>query len=145
MMLDFKQIQDAIPHRYPFLLLDRVLEVKEGTYCKAVKNVSGSEPFFQGHFPNNPVMPGVLIIEALTQAAGIAISQSKANPSDVAFLLGGVDSSRFKQPVVPGDQLILEAWILSERKSFCFIKGVACVNEQVVATADVKLKLMIAS
>ena len=141
MILDFKQIQASIPHRYPFLLVDRVLEVRAGEYCKVVKNVSGSEPFFQGHFPNNPVMPGVLIVEAMTQAAGIAISQSKPNPSEVAFLLGSIDSSRFKRPVTPGDQLVLEAWILSERKNFSFIKGKACVDGKVVATADVKLMI----
>src|SRR3546814_46227 len=112
MELDVKQIMDRLPHRYPMLLVDRVLEMVPGKSIVAIKNVSMNEPFFTGHFPHHPVMPGVLIIEALAQAAALFSFEddSGVNPADkkIAYYLVGVDGARFRRPVVPGDQLRLE-------------------------------------
>jgi 3-hydroxyacyl-[acyl-carrier-protein] dehydratase len=109
--LDIAAILRGLPHRYPFLLVDRVLELEPGRRVVALKNVSINEPFFQGHFPGVPVMPGVLIIEALAQAAGIlAFRTLDTSPDERALIyFAGIDNARFKRPVVPGDQLVLEA------------------------------------
>jgi 3-hydroxyacyl-[acyl-carrier-protein] dehydratase len=109
--LDIAAILHSLPHRYPFLLVDRVLELEPGKRVVALKNVSINEPFFQGHFPGVPVMPGVLIIEALAQAAGIlAFRTLDTSPDERALIyFAGIDNARFKRPVVPGDQLVLEA------------------------------------
>ena len=111
--IDIHQILQTLPHRYPFLLIDRVLELDKGVYVKALKNVTINEPFFPGHFPARPVMPGVLMIEALAQAAAMLAFVTKgteAGSSTVVYLVG-IDGARFKRPVLPGDQLILEAWV----------------------------------
>lgn len=106
--MEFKDILDILPHRYPFLLIDRVLELDPGKSVVALKNVTANEPFFQGHFPGQPVMPGVLIVEAMAQAAAIMYDGDK-RISDGLRLLVGIDKARFKRQVVPGDQLILKA------------------------------------
>jgi 3-hydroxyacyl-[acyl-carrier-protein] dehydratase len=116
--LDIGAILDHLPHRYPFLLVDRVLEVDAGKRIVGVKNVSYNEPFFQGHFPGHPVMPGVLVIEALAQISGVlAFVTTGKRPADgYAYYLVGTDASRFKRPVVPGDQLYLESdWVAEKR------------------------------
>ena len=112
-MLDIQRILQKLPHRYPFLLVDRVLELEKGVRIKALKNVTYNEPFFGGHFPNRPVMPGVLMLEALAQAAALLSFESQdAEPDDKTVVyFAGIDGARFKRPVGPGDQLILEAWI----------------------------------
>jgi 3-hydroxyacyl-[acyl-carrier-protein] dehydratase len=112
--LDIKQIFERLPHRFPFLLVDRVIEIELGKRIVALKNVTINEPFFPGHFPHHPVMPGVLIVEAMAQAAGILglVSEDKDNaPKSTVIYLAGIDEARFKRPVVPGDQLILTATI----------------------------------
>ena len=112
--LDIKQILERLPHRFPFLLVDRVIEIELGKRIVALKNVTINEPFFPGHFPHHPVMPGVLIVEAMAQAAGILglVSEDKDNaPRNSVIYLAGIDEARFKRPVVPGDQLILTATI----------------------------------
>ena len=112
--LDIKQIFERLPHRFPFLLVDRVVEIELGKRIVALKNVTINEPFFPGHFPHHPVMPGVLIVEAMAQAAGILglVSEDKDNaPRNSVIYLAGIDEARFKRPVVPGDQLILTATI----------------------------------
>ena len=111
MKLDIKQILQLMPHRYPILLVDRVLELEPGVRIAAFKNVSVNEPHFQGHFPGHPVMPGVLIIEALAQAAAVLtyVTMKTSYPEGTLFLFAGIDGARFKRPVEPGDQLRLEA------------------------------------
>ena len=110
MKLDIIKILQLMPHRYPILLVDRVLELEPGVRISAIKNVSANEPFFQGHFPGHPVMPGVLMIEALAQAAAVLtyVTMKTSYPEGTLFLFAGIDGARFKRPVGPGDQLILE-------------------------------------
>ncbi|GAB2904437.1 3-hydroxyacyl-ACP dehydratase FabZ [Paralcaligenes sp. KSB-10] len=139
MELDIKGIMDRLPHRYPMLLIDRVLEMIPGKSIVAIKNVSMNEPFFTGHFPHHPVMPGVLIIEAMAQAAALFSFEddSGVNPADkkIAYYLVGVDGARFRRPVLPGDQLRLE--VVAERisRTICKYSGKATVDGQVAAEA----------
>lgn len=141
MELDVNQIMERLPHRYPMLLVDRVLEMVPGKSIVAIKNVSINEPFFTGHFPHHPVMPGVLIIEALAQAAALFSFEgnTELNPADkrIAYYLVGMDEARFRKPVVPGDQLRLE--VVADRISrvICKYTAKATVDGQVVAEAKI--------
>jgi len=116
--MDILEIKEYMPHRYPFLLVDRVVELNLGESIVAIKNVSVNEPFFNGHFPESPIMPGVLIIEAMAQAAGIlGFKTVNKKPADGSiYMFVGADKMRFKRPVTPGDQLTLKAWIISEKR-----------------------------
>lgn len=130
-------ILDNLPHRYPFLLVDRVLEVKANERIRALKNVSMNEHFFCGHFPGNPVMPGVLIVEALAQAAGILAHQSRSsNPTATVYYLAGVDNARFKRIVLPGDQLILEVSVEKAKRDIWKFKATAYVGDDVACSCD---------
>ena len=139
MQLDIKSILERLPHRYPMLLIDRVLEMVPGKSIKALKNVSINEPFFAGHFPHHPVMPGVLILEAMAQAAAIFSFADEAGlkPKDeeTLYYFVGIDGARFRKPVLPGDQLHIE--VVAERlgRSICKYQGHAFVDGQVVAEA----------
>jgi 3-hydroxyacyl-[acyl-carrier-protein] dehydratase len=136
--MDIHQILKKLPHRYPFLLIDRVLELDKGKRIKALKNVTINEPFFMGHFPHRPVMPGVLVLEAMAQAGAILSFETlDQTPDDnVVYYFGGIDAARFKRPVEPGDQLIL-AVTLDRMKSGVFkFSGVASVGDEVAATAQ---------
>lgn len=135
-MLDPREILKHIPHRYPFLLVDRVLEIEGDQRIVGVKNVSFNEPFFQGHFPNRPVMPGVLICEAMAQAAAILAHISRGD-MDKVFVLTGLDHVKFKRTVEPGDQLRLEITSLRHRGSFWKMQGMALVNGKLVAQAEI--------
>lgn len=137
--LDAEQIQRLLPHRYPMLLVDRVLEIssREEGIVVAEKRVGEGEPFLQGHFPGRPVMPGVLIIEALAQAGAIAINYWDPSPSHRVIALVGVDRARFRHPVVPGDTLTLRARVLRSRSDVVVAEGVASVKGQAVAEARV--------
>jgi len=140
MQLDIKDIISVLPHRYPFLLLDRVLELVPAKTIRALKNVSVNEPFFTGHFPEHPVMPGVLIVEALAQAAAVLSlvgeNSLKADEGEKnLYYLAGIDDARFRRPVVPGDQLILEVTAERLGRSICRYQGRALVDDQVVAEA----------
>jgi 3-hydroxyacyl-[acyl-carrier-protein] dehydratase len=142
-MMDIYQILKQLPHRYPILLVDRVLDIEKGVRIKALKNVSVNEPFFTGHFPSRPVMPGVLMIEALAQAAGILSFETLGRRSDATsvFYFVGIDGARFKRPVVPGDQLRLEVEILRFAKSISKFRGVATVDGAVAAEAELMCTL----
>lgn len=131
------EIQELLPHRYPFLLVDRVVAFDPGVSITAYKNVTVNEPFFPGHFPGAPVMPGMLILEALAQAGGILVSKSLDEPlGDRVFLFTGVEKARFRRPVVPGDQLILRCFDLKRRMTLCKMRAEATVDGQLVAEAE---------
>ena len=142
MMMNLEEIKKILPHRYPFLLVDRVLEVKKGKYCKALKNISGNEEVFQGHFPSQALLPGVMIIEALAQTAGIVIHSGKvdASSSEIVFF-AGIDKAKFRIPVVPGDQLVLEISLINQRRNFWVFEGKASVDNKLAAQAEIKLML----
>jgi 3-hydroxyacyl-[acyl-carrier-protein] dehydratase len=141
--IDIRGIMEYLPHRYPFLLVDRVLELEHGKRIVAIKNVTINEPYFVGHFPHLPVMPGVLMIEALAQAAGILSFETLGRRSDASsvFYFVGIDGARFKRPVVPGDQLRLEVEILRFAKSISKFRGVATVDGAVAAEAELMCTL----
>lgn len=136
--LDINEVMKHLPHRYPFLLVDRVLDFEEGKSLRAIKNVTINEHFFQGHFPHVPVMPGVLIMEALAQATGILSFKTTGNlPSDESlYYFVGIDKARFRKPVEPGDQLVLEVTLERRIKDVWKFKGKALVDGKVVASAD---------
>lgn len=134
--LNIEKILELLPHRYPFLLVDRVLEFKENKYLKAVKNISANEPFFQGHFPYRPIFPGVLILEAMAQATGILAFKSigKLEAGEI-YYFAGIDEARFKRPVIPGDQMIMEVTFKKTRRSLTRFKGKATVDGKIVCEA----------
>ncbi len=134
---DIQGIMELLAHRYPFLLLDRVIEVVPGDKVTALKNVTINEPFFQGHFPGRPIMPGVLIIEAMAQAGGIlAYLTASAEQRNRLIYFMGMDKVRFRKPAVPGDQIIFEAKILKFRSRAAKMSGTASVDDQLVAEAE---------
>jgi len=142
--MDIQEIMKLLPHRFPFLLVDRVTEVKPGEELTAIKNISINEPFFQGHFPIKPIFPGVLIIEALAQATGLlafATQNVSADDGSSLFYLVGVDKARFKTPVGPGDQLELNVKIVKSMRGVWKFSAVAKVEGAVVASADLMCAL----
>jgi 3-hydroxyacyl-[acyl-carrier-protein] dehydratase len=137
-MLDVREIFKQIPHRYPFLLVDRIIEVEADQRIVGIKNVTFNEGFFQGHFPNRPVMPGVLICEAMAQVGAILAHTCRGGGDGATvFVLTGLDRVKFKRPVEPGDQLRLELTCLRRRGSFWKMRGVAMVDGKVVAQAEI--------
>jgi beta-hydroxyacyl-ACP dehydratase FabZ len=136
-VLDILAIMQRLPHRYPFLLIDRIVRFVPGEEIVALKNVTMNEPFFQGHFPAKPVMPGVLIIEALAQAGGILAAEIRGaeKQGEIIYFMG-MDAVRFRKPVVPGDQLMLEARVLKMRSRVAKMAGRALVDGQLVAEAE---------
>ncbi|OBX07346.1 3-hydroxyacyl-ACP dehydratase [Gallibacterium salpingitidis] len=135
-IVDIDEIMQLLPHRYPFLLVDRVLDFEEGKWLKAVKNVSVNEPCFTGHFPQKPIFPGVLILEALAQAAGVlAFKTTQLSPNEL-YYFAAIDNARFKKPVFPGDQLVLKIEFERERRGVMRFKGIATVDGQLVCEAD---------
>lgn len=134
---DIQGIMDLLAHRYPFLLIDRVIEVAPGDKIKALKNVTINEPFFQGHFPGRPIMPGVLIIEAMAQVGGIlAYLTGSVEQRNRLIYFMGMDKVRFRKPVVPGDQIIFDAKIIKFRTKAAKMSGTASVDNQLVAEAE---------
>jgi 3-hydroxyacyl-[acyl-carrier-protein] dehydratase len=135
--MDIQEILKCLPHRYPLLLIDRVLSLDPGKSVIAIKNVSFNEPFFMGHFPGQPVMPGVLILEAMAQATCILASKTYNDaPGSKLYLFAGIDNARFKQMVVPGDQLKLEIEFLKSKQDIFKFKGIATVDGTLVCSAD---------
>lgn len=134
--LDILEIKQYLPHRYPFLLIDRVLEVENNKTILALKNLTANEPFFQGHVPDYPIMPGVLMIEALAQASGILVYCSEGKlPGEEVHYLAGVDEARFKRVVVPGDQLHLRVTLTKQRRDLWKFHGEATVDGQLACSA----------
>ena len=136
--MDIHEVMRRLPHRYPFLLVDRVLECRSGQSIRAIKNVTYNEPFFPGHFPGRPVMPGVMIIEALAQATGIlAFTSSNVVPTEeTRFYFVGIDKARFRKPVIPGDQLILKATVQRALRGIWKFETMAVVGDTEVAHAE---------
>lgn len=139
MELDINEIMKILPHRYPFLMVDRVIEVEHGKRCVAIKNVTINEPFFQGHFPGHPVMPGVLIIEALAQVAGIMayLASDEETRAKVTYFMA-IDNARFRKPVSPGDQLRIEVTTTMNRRGIWGVAGKVFVGDDLVTEADLK-------
>ena len=138
-MMDIAEIRQRLPHRYPFLLVDRVVEINAGESIVAYKNLSVNEPFFQGHFPDQPIFPGVLLLEAMAQAAGILgfYSQDKTVDDDSTYYLAGADDVRFKRPCVPGDRVTLRATVLSTRRGIWKFDVSADVDGELAASARI--------
>ena len=137
-MMDIHQILKQLPHRYPFLLVDRVLEIEKGVRIRALKNVKMNEPFFTGHFPHRPVMPGVLMLEALAQAAALLTFDTLGETPDdkTVYYFAGIDGARFKRPVEPGDQLILEVTLDRMKAGIFKFKSRAMVGDQLAVEAE---------
>jgi beta-hydroxyacyl-ACP dehydratase FabZ len=135
-MFSIREIMELLPHRYPFLLVDRIVEWDPGKRIVGVKNVTINEPFFQGHFPGHPIMPGVLIVEAVAQAGGILALKAMGGGKRIAYF-AGIDNCKFRRPVVPGDQLRLEVTVLAHKGPVWKMHGEALVDGSVAAKADV--------
>lgn len=135
--IEVTEIMDMLPHRYPFLLVDRVVDFEAGQWLKAIKNVSVNEPCFTGHFPNQPIFPGVLILEAMAQATGVlAIKSYGKLKENELYYFASIDNARFKRPVVPGDQMLIEVNFIKERRGVTLFTGKALVDGKVVCEAD---------
>lgn len=139
--LDLQAIQRAIPHRYPFLLVDRILELRAGERIVGLKNVTANEPFFAGHFPDFPVMPAALIVEGLAQTGAVLMLHDTQTGADAGAgqlpFLAGIDKARFRRQVVPGDQLLLECVVRQQRPGACRLQGTARVGDEVAAEAEI--------
>ena len=133
-MIDVKEIQTILPHRYPFLMIDRIVELEPGSKAVGIKNVTINEPFFLGHFPGNPIMPGVLIVEAMAQVAGVLAFRSGIQGDAVYFM--SIEKAKFRKPVVPGDQLRFEIAVLQHRGFVWKMSGNAYVDGKLVAEAE---------
>ncbi len=134
-IIEANEIMKLLPHRYPFLLVDRVVDYQEGEWLKAIKNISVNEPCFTGHFPEQPILPGVLILEALAQSMGILAFKTLELSGNELFYFAGIDEARFKRPVVPGDQMELYVEVIRERRGITAFTGVATVNGEVACEA----------
>ncbi|WP_261824266.1 3-hydroxyacyl-ACP dehydratase FabZ [Vibrio neonatus] len=137
--MDIMEIQSLLPHRYPFLLLDRVTDYEEGKYLVGLKNVTFNEPQFTGHFPQLPVFPGVLILEAMAQATGLLAFKTFGAPKEnELYYFASVDQAKFRKPVSPGDQMFIEVELLKNRRGIAMFNGVAKVDGEVVCSAELK-------
>ena len=136
-MMGLPEIQEVLPHRYPFLLVDRIVELELGRRVVGIKNVTANEAFFQGHFPGHPIMPGVLILEAMAQVGGVLLMRTlNANAEKKVIYFTGVDRAKFRRPVVPGDQLRLTCEILQLRSRTCRMRGQALTEDKLTAEAE---------
>ncbi len=136
-IIEVAEIMNMLPHRYPFLLVDRVVDFEEGKWLKAVKNISVNEPCFTGHFPTQPIFPGVLILESMAQATGVLAVKSYGKlKEDELYYFASIDKARFKRPVVPGDQMLIEVNFLKERRGISLFTGKAFVDGKIVCEAE---------
>lgn len=133
-MIDIREIMSILPHRYPFLLVDRIIDIVPNESAKGIKNVTINEPFFQGHFPGNPVMPGVLIVEAMAQVAGVLAFKSGMEGTGVLFM--SIEKVKFRKPIIPGDQIIFEVRVSHRRGNVWKFEGIAKVDEKVATEAE---------
>ncbi len=140
-IFDINDIQRILPHRYPFLLVDKIIEFSSKKIA-GIKNVTINEPFFQGHFPGNPIMPGVLQLEAMAQVGGILLLNTLENSQDVWVYIAGIDKARFKNPVVPGDIVRFDLELISLRKSICAMNGKATVDGKLVSSANMLASIL---
>ncbi|MDA8099647.1 MAG: 3-hydroxyacyl-ACP dehydratase FabZ [Nitrospiraceae bacterium] len=136
MIMGINEIMSYLPHRYPFLLIDRIVELEEGKRIVGLKNVTMNEPFFQGHFPGHPIMPGVLLIEAMAQVGGVYALRIDPNPTSKVVYFMSIDKAKFRKPVVPGDQVRFELELTKQRGGIMAFKGVATVDGGAVAEAE---------
>ena len=141
-LIDIQEILDFLPHRYPFLLVDRVIEYQAGERIVAIKNVTFNEPFFQGHFPGVPIMPGVLIIESMAQAGGVLVFKTLPDRDRKLVFFMGINNARFRRPVRPGDQLRIEMDVVRVKKRFGKLQGKAFVDGKLVSEADILFSLV---
>jgi beta-hydroxyacyl-ACP dehydratase FabZ len=141
-VLDITQIQAILPHRYPFLLIDRIVDYEPGKRVVGIKNVTLNEPYFDGHFPGAPVMPGVLIVEAMAQTAGVLMLATLPNREEKLIFFTGIDRAKFRKPVIPGDQLRLELVVLRLRPRYIRLEGKAYVDGALVAEAEISSSLV---
>lgn len=135
-VIEIDEIMKLLPHRYPFLLVDRVIDYKEGEWLRAIKNVTYNENCFTGHFPHKPIFPGVLILEAMAQATGVLAFKTHQLPENELYYFAAVDNARFKRPVVPGDTMIIEVKFNKERRGVARFAGKVYVDDQLVCEAD---------
>ena len=142
MLLDVNGIQKILPHRYPFLLVDAIEEMEPGKRIVGIKNVSINEGYFQGHFPGQPIMPGVLIIESMAQTGGVLLLMDVPDRDNKLIYFVAIDNARFRRPVVPGDQLRIELTVVSCRGTFCKLQGLASVNGELAAEATMMCKMV---
>ncbi len=140
-MIDINEILNILPHRYPFLLVDRIVEFEAGKMAKGIKNVTINEPFFQGHFPGHPIMPGVLLIEAMAQVGGILAFKSANVENKVVYFMG-IDKARFRKPVMPGDRVELILNVIKNRGDIWVFKGEANVDGKIAAEAEIMATIM---
>ncbi len=140
--MDIVEIMSILPHRYPFLLIDRVVELERKTRIVALKNVTVNEPHFAGHFPDYPIMPGVLMVEAIAQAGGALLLTEFPDRADKLMVFTGIDSAKFRRPVVPGDQLRIEVTVLNWRTTACKMRGVATVEGKIACEATIMCALI---
>jgi beta-hydroxyacyl-ACP dehydratase FabZ len=141
-IVDINKIMQHLPHRYPFLLVDRIVEFEPGRRIVGIKNVTINEPFFQGHFPGHPIMPGVLIIEAMGQVGGLMVMNVVENPKEKVVYFMSLDNVKWRRPVTPGDQIVFELEMLQFRRHVCRMRGVARVGGRVVAEAELMARIM---
>ena len=141
-LIEIQEIMRYLPHRYPFLLVDRVVEYEERHRIVGIKNVTINEPFFQGHFPGVPIMPGVLIVESMAQVGGVLVFKTLPDREKKLVFFAGIQSARFRKPVVPGDQLRLEMFLTRARTSLGKLQGTAFVEDQRVAEAEIMFSLV---
>lgn len=137
-----EEIKQVLPHRYPYLLIDRVLSLEKGVRCRALKNVTGNEEYFNGHFPHLAILPGVVIVEAMAQACALLAYKSEPDPESKFMLFAGIDKTRFKRPVVPGDQLILDVEFLSRKMNFSVYRTQARVDGKIVTQGELRLAII---
>ncbi|MFQ5706903.1 MAG: 3-hydroxyacyl-ACP dehydratase FabZ [bacterium] len=142
MVLDAVAIQKVLPHRYPFLLVDKIIDLVPMERVVGIKNVTHNEPFFQGHFPGHPIMPGVLILEAMAQTGGILLLGTQTNPEDKLVYFTGINNVKFRKPVLPGDQIRFEMEMVRFRKSICKMAGKALVDGEVVCEGELSAAIV---